>query len=69
MDRDHELAQNYSDISRATKEVEGEWYLCEMEGRMPWVISTYNLAESLKNQESIRKEGWFLTPVSIFRKT
>lgn len=69
MDRDHELAQVYSDISRQSNEVEGEWYLIEDEKG----VRRIELVKTPFDRMNIRSYevdwGDKVTPVSIFRKT
>lgn len=45
--------------------VEGEWYLFEMEGRVPTVSSAASLADYGYTLESMEKLGFTITPVVV----
>lgn len=53
---------------RQDLKVAGEWYLFEMEGRLPFVTSAAHMADYGYTLEKMRHIGYLATPVKIFRE-
>jgi hypothetical protein len=79
MDRDRELADDYTKMANLVERfekrqalvVEGEWYLCEQADYPSFVSSSewFRVEIGGYTVEDMQKMGWTVTPVTIFRKT
>lgn len=76
MDRDHELAADYAEVThlierwekRKEGRVEGKWYLFEKEGERSGIqqVADEDIEHVIHHWVDLK--GWTVTPVLIFKK-